>query len=200
MRQPLTPTRCVPTRSPVPSQSDLHCPSVAPFCPVRAFTFARVAWQVYATTHAGPGATAVADEPAAASPADSLARRQWEADVLRMACTADLFYSNQIAEAEVLCREGAEAMVPKGEGVRDLRGVFAICGALFAVALGVARGEKEQLRTVLPRLQAADALLAHAEPWARVPCRLTASVFAHHDRCQLHRVVFWGLGQVVGGL
>ena len=40
----------MPTRSPVPSQSALHCPSVAPFCPVRAFTFARVASQVYATT------------------------------------------------------------------------------------------------------------------------------------------------------
>ena len=48
--RPLTQTRCVPTRSPVPSQSDLRCPSVAPFCPVRAFTFARVASQVYATT------------------------------------------------------------------------------------------------------------------------------------------------------
>ena len=27
---------------------------------------------------------------------------------------------------------------------------------------------------------------------------VSLSVFAHHDRCQLHRVVFWGLGQVGG--
>ena len=50
MRQPPTPTWCVPACSPLPSPFALHCPTAAPLCPVRAFTPAFVASQVYAMT------------------------------------------------------------------------------------------------------------------------------------------------------
>ena len=95
----------------------------------------------------------------------SVARQRWDADQLLVARLTDLLYTNHIAEAEELCRQGAETPVPAGEGVRDMRGAFAMMAAMFAVMHGLARGEKDQLKTSLPRMQAADALLAQAEPW-----------------------------------
>ena len=100
-----------------------------------------------------------------AAPSTSVARQRWDADQLMVARLTDLLYTNRIAEAEEVCRQGAETPVPTGEGVRDLRGAFAMMAAMFSVMHGLARGAKDQLKTSLPRMLAADALLAQAEPW-----------------------------------
>ncbi|GBG30334.1 Tetratricopeptide repeat protein 39C [Hondaea fermentalgiana] len=109
------------------------------------------------------------DEAQNAGENEDVAIKAWREDMAKMQMGTTMLFTNDFGGAESVFSSGMRnerpAEILKQEGVRDLRGAFALQYALVSVIKGVASLANDQLDECLQRLWFAEQLAAEDSDW-----------------------------------